>query len=145
MKLVDGMSLVEGERILGRYTVNVLRESSGTWSSTMIPLDATITNYRMMLRPHKKKYEPATLPGRYVRSVQMTRKGAYHCVEVLFVTNQFLYLILSTGKLDNFYEDLAAMKSPPPKFKFDDTVAQRDIERLISFFGRGAMDDETDD
>jgi hypothetical protein len=138
------MSLIEGERILGRYTVNVLRESAGTWSSTMMPMDATITNYRLMLRPHKKKYEPATLPGTLVRSAHMTHKGAFHCVEVLFVTNHFLYLILSTGKLDNFCEDLAAMKSPPPKFRFDDSVAQHDIERLINFFGRGIMDEGAD-
>jgi hypothetical protein len=138
--LVEVLNPEEGERILGRYTVNILRESGGTWTSTMMPMDATISNYRLMLRPHKKKYEPATLPARYIRSVEMTRKGNHHCVEIVFITQHILYIILGTGRLENFYEDLSAMKAPPPKFKFDESVARRDIERLINFFGREPLE-----
>jgi hypothetical protein len=129
--------LVEGERLLGRYTVVLLQQSSnGNWQTSPMQLDAVVTNYRLLLRPHRKKYTPACLPSHYIKSVELTVKGNHHCVALHLITNHYLCAMLSTGKLDNLYHDLSAMKQPPPRFAFDDKVARKDIERLITFFGR---------
>ena len=136
----DKAMLVEGERRLGRYTVVLLQQSNnGKWQPSIMQLDAVVTNYRLLLRPFRKKYTPACLPSHYIKKVELTVKGNHHCVEVRLITNHFLCVMLSTGKLDDLYHDLSAMKQPPPRYAFDDKVARKDIERLITFFGREPM------
>jgi hypothetical protein len=71
----------------------------------------------------------------------MAVRGHHHCVELHLITNHFLCAMLSTGKLADLYDDLRAMKQPPPRFAFDDKVARKDIERLITFFGREPLPD----
>jgi hypothetical protein len=129
--------LIEGERRLGRYTVVLLQQTNNDkWQPSVMQLDATVTNYRLLLRPFRKKYAPACLPSHYIKSVEMTVKGHHHCVELHLITNHYICAMLSTGKLDDLYHDLSAMKQPPPRFAFDDKIARKDIERLITFFGR---------
>ena len=127
---------LETERRLGRYTVVILQHASQGWAPSVMQLDAVVTNYRLLLRPFRKKYPPASLPSHYIRGIDLTRQGQYHCVAIELVTSHRLYLSLSTGKLENLHEDLCAMKTPPPRFRFDDKVAMYDIQRLITFFGR---------
>lgn len=134
---------VEGERRLGRYTVVILRQAGESWTPSMLQLDATVTNYRLLLRPHRKKYQPASLPENYISGILQTTQGRYHCVEIKLTTQHVLYLMLSTGRLEDFYDDLSAMKAPRPRFQFDDSVAKQDIERLITFFGREPLSQET--
>lgn len=136
--------LVESERLLGQYTAVILRyHASGKWGSSMIQLDAVVTNYRLLLRPHRKRYRPAALPARYVTQVELTRKGMYRCAMLSLTSGDVLCLSIQTGSLDDFHDDLRAMKIPPPKFRFDDKVARDDIERLITFFGREPLPDKT--
>lgn len=125
---------VEGEKRLGQYTIFILQHSSGGWMPAVMAMDGLVTNYRLMLRPTRKKYTPATLPGHYIKHVELTTRGSYHCVMLVLITGHELYLMPGTGKLDDLYDDLCTMKVPRPKFAFDDTVARRDIERLINFF-----------
>lgn len=133
----DKELLIDGERRLGRYTVVLLNQSEGgRWMPAIMQLDATVTNYRLLLRPFRKKYAPASLPKRYITSTAMTQQGNYHCIALELITNHILYLMLGTGKLEHLHDDLRAMKAPPPRFQFDDTVAKHDIERLITFFGK---------
>lgn len=127
---------VEGERRLGRYTVVILRQSGERWMPAMLQLDATVTNFRLLLRPHRKKYQPASLPQQYITTIEKALKDRYHCIELALTTGHLLYLMLSTGRPDDFYDDLHTMKTPRPNFQFDDTIAKQDIERLITFFGK---------
>lgn len=128
---------VEGENLIGRYTIVLLNQSrSGDWLPAIMQLDAIVTNYRLLLRPFRKKYAPASLPATYIAHSELTTQGKYHCVKLMLSTKDVLYMMLSTGKLDNLRDDLHAMKSPPTKFQFDDKVAKKDIERLITFFGK---------
>ncbi|MEL6307796.1 MAG: hypothetical protein AAFN11_03275 [Chloroflexota bacterium] len=132
----------EGEKQLGRYTVVLLNQSkSGRWMPSVMQLDAIVTNYRMLLRPHRKKYRPAWLPAKFIVSTELTRRGNWHCIAMKVRTNHVLYISLSTGKLDDLHDDLHAMRVPPPKYAFDDSVAKQDIERLITFFGRKPLTD----
>ncbi len=126
---------LKGERRLGRYTVVILqRVGEDGWMPAVMQLDALISNYRLLLRPFRKKYAPATLPAAYIDSIELTRRGNHHCVGLGLVTGDFLFLLSATGQLDHLYEDLKLMKVPPPRFKWDDKVAREDIQRLINFF-----------
>lgn len=129
--------LVEGEKAIGEYSVFILqRIGEDSWLPAVMPLDALVTNFRLMLRPMKKKYAPATLPAHYLRQITLTQKGRTHCIALMLITGHELYLINGTGKLDELFDDLTLMKVPRPKFQFDDKVARADIQRLISFFGK---------
>lgn len=135
-------TLAPGERLLGRYTVVLLQHTqAGGWQPSLMQLDAQVTNYRLMLRPMRKKYPPASLPSTVITRLALTRQSRYHCVAVSVNTGHWLYMTLSTGRLEHLYEDLHAMKQPPPRFRFDDRVAKADILRLITFFGRAPLPD----
>jgi len=135
---------VDGERTIGRYTIVLLNQlGNGRWQPAMLQLDAVVTNYRLLLRPFRKKYSPASLPSRYVRNATLTTQDKYHCVELRLITDHVIYMMLSTGKLDDLYDDLKAMKSPPVKFQIDDSLARNDIERLITFFGKQPLTDSS--
>lgn len=138
--------LVDGEKPIGEYSVFILqRVGEDNWSPAVMPLDALVTNFRLLLRPMKKKYAPATIPARYLRDITLTQKGHNHCVALTLITGHELYLINGTGKLDALYDDLSLMKVPRPKlqFQFDDKIAREDIQRLVSFFGKLATPKNT--
>lgn len=125
---------IEGERRLGRYTVVILQHSdTSNWTPSVMQLNTLISNYRIVLQPFKRKYSPATLPAHYIRHVAIERQGNYHCVSLQLITDDMLYLMLGTGNLNDLYDDLRVMKTPPPKYRFDETVAAADIQRLVDF------------
>lgn len=128
--------LVEGERTLGRYTVVILRHdpNQGRWSPSLMQLDTTVTNYRLLLRPFRKKYQPASIPQHYIHEIELAQVDHYHCVMMQLITKHFLYLMLATGKLDDLYNHLRAMTSPLSHLKFVENIPRQDIERLIRFF-----------
>ena len=127
-------NLINGERPLGHYTVVVLeRSSEGSWMPSVMPLSAIVTNYRLVLTPHKKRYQPATLPSHFIRQVNMATRDRYSCIELIVKSGHRLCLLMGTGKLDDLYHDLSAMKTPQPKFRFDENIAQKDIERLVTY------------
>lgn len=136
---------VDGEKRLGRYTVVILKDTRHGWRPAMMHLDCMVTNYRIMLRPFRKKYAPASLPARYVSVIELTKRGRYNCVRLQLITGHELYLMLGTGHLEDLEEDLQTMKIRRPRFQFDDRVARRDIERLITFFGREILPDAAPD
>jgi hypothetical protein len=135
------LNFVEGEKKLGRYTISLLQETDAGWLPTVLQFDATITNYRLFLRPFKRKYQPASIPASYIRAIKMTQFEGFHVVQLNFNPTGIIYMVMSSGKLDNLYDDLSAMKAPIPKFGWDVNVARDDIQRLINFFGRDALAD----
>ncbi|MGJ3239731.1 MAG: hypothetical protein ACFE0Q_13555 [Anaerolineae bacterium] len=142
--MIENDFFVDGENLLGRYTVVLLSQSeAGNWSPSTMQLDAMVTNYRLLLRPFRKKYRPASLPARYFKHTHLGLQDRYHCVTVQLITGHVLYMMLGTGKLDDLYNDLSTLKRPTPKFQFDDTIAKRDIERLITFFGKQPLHDSS--
>ena len=131
--MAETFDMIDGEKLLGHYTVVVLEQMAHGWQPTVMPLSAVVTNYRLVLKPYKKKYDPATLPSHFIKRVELTKRGRLNCIELRFRSMQSLFLMLSTGKLDDLYHDLSAMITPPPRFHFDEKVAQEDIKRLVSF------------
>ncbi len=134
MAILEADFFVDGEKRLGQYMVFIVERSGDSWSTAVMALDAVVTNFRLMLRPSRKKYSPAMLPGHYIRQVEMTTRGRIHCISLHLITEHNLFLTPATGKIEHFYDDLCAMKAPRPRFHADDTVARTDIERLVNYF-----------
>jgi len=133
----DGSNiLVDGENILGQYMVAALqRFPDGRWEPGMMQLSATVTRYRLLLQPSpaRKRYQPACLPATHIKGVEVTKCGGYHTLAITLPTGRVLYLIMSTGKLDDFHRQLNTIRMPQ-RVGFDERVARDDIERLIGFF-----------
>lgn len=130
---------LKDEKTLGRYSVSILRQlTANRWEPDTMMLDATITNYRLMLRPLRRKYAPASLPGRYIRTVALTRHDKFHCVGLYLITDDYLALTLATGRLEHLHGNLAQMIAKPANYKIDEQIARNDIERLIHFFNMNA-------
>jgi|GEM_PF-755126 len=127
------VTLLDDERELGRYTVVVLVRVGERWQPTLMPLTALVTNYRLILRPHRRKYEPASLPNYFFGKITMQRLDNYHCLQVKFINGDRLHLMLSTGNLDDLYSDLLAMRRRAPRFRFDGNVPRLAIQRLTRY------------
>jgi hypothetical protein len=108
----------------------------------MMQLSATVTRYRLLLQPSpfRKRYRPACLPATHIKNVQMVKRGGYHTVAITMPTNHILYLIMSTGKLEDLYNRLASIRLPQ-RVQFDERVARQDIERLIGYFAGSVLHD----
>jgi len=135
--------LIDGETILGQYMVAVLqRFPDGTWEPGMLQLSAIVTRYRLLLRPSpaRKRYRPACLPATHIQAVQITKRGGFHTLAITLLTGHVLFLIMSTGKLDDFHRHLASIRMPQ-RVQFDERVARADIERLIQYFAGSVLHD----
>lgn len=138
--------LIDGEKVLGQYMVAALQHfSDGTWEPGMLQLSATVTRYRLLLAPSpaRKRYQPACLPGYHIKSVKMTERGGYHTLAISMPTRQVLYLTMSTGKLEDFYQHLATI-SMPERVRFDERIDRSDIQRLIGYFAGDVLVDEAE-
>ena len=58
--------LVDGEEVLGRFQVEILAPGNHGWSPAVMAIEALVTNYRLLLKPFKKKYEHASIPNYYI-------------------------------------------------------------------------------
>jgi len=134
MAILEADFFVDGEKKLGQYTVFIVERNGDSWTAAVMALDAVVTNFRLMLRPSRKKYSPAMLPGHYIRHIEMTTRGRIHCISLQLITEHNLFLTPATGKIEYLYEDLCVMKVPRPRFHSDDSIARADIERLVNYF-----------
>lgn len=136
--MVDPKTLfMDGEHQLGRYMVGVLTETEGNWHVSLVQLDGVVTNYRLMLRPMRRRYAPACLPRHYLKAIDLTQQGHRHAVRLQLITGDCLHLVVSTGTLNDLFRDLKAMRKPP-RYQFDEAIARRDVERLVHFFAHDA-------
>lgn len=57
------IELVEGETIIGKYSVEIARWAGGRWNTTVPPLYVTLTQARLILQPQtRRRYDPAVIP-----------------------------------------------------------------------------------
>ena len=134
MSIKTSEIFVENERQLGRYSVEILMPTGGGWQPAVMPLEALVSNFRLLLKPFRKKYSHASIPSSYLTKVYENKLSNYLCVSLHLKTGHEIHLGTVSRYLPNLLEDLRAMRTPPPKFQFDESVARADIERLISYF-----------
>ena len=128
--------LVDGEEVLGRFQVEILAPSTDGWAPAVMAIEALVTNYRLLLKPFKKKYEHASIPNYFISTVEENKLDGFPCLSICIKTGHSFHLVIPRRHKKALYESLLKMNTPKPKFKMDENVARNDIQRLVSFFER---------
>jgi hypothetical protein len=139
------VTLQPAEKTLGRYTVDILRSADDDlWRPAMMQLDATVTTHRLLLRPFRRRYRPASLPATYFQRASIQQRGTYHCLSLCLKddspgTLQVLNLLVSTGRLSDFHRDVKAMLNPPGhrRYQLPPDVRPQHVRRLIARINQG--------
>lgn len=125
--------LVEGESFIDDYNVEIARWSNSHWSSTIPPLYAILTNFRIILQPHTRKhYDPAIIPTSYVYNVTELNAGR-HGIMLHLRTGHRIGMFVSGDPRRDFMANLRRLRGSKPNFKIDGDFNINTIQRLIDF------------
>jgi hypothetical protein len=128
---------IQGEKRLGLYQVQIARPLSNGWAAAVPPLNAMVTNYRLILQPQTRKpYEPASIPNTYITKVTDVALGHRNGVLVALKTGHQLNMYIALDQIKKFSKDMRQMLTPPVRGHFANVLAERDIQRLIEFINR---------
>jgi len=128
--------LVEGEFVLNRYQIEILAPDANGWSPAVMAIEAMVTNFRLLLKPFRKKYSHASIPNYYITSVDENEIDNFPCISICIKTGHVFHVVTPRRHRKQLYNDLIKMRVPKPKFKMDENVARNDIQRLVTFFER---------
>lgn len=128
--------LKDGEFVLGRYQIEILAPDAHGWSPAVMAIEALVTNFRLLLKPFRKKYQHASIPNYYVTSVDENVINDYPCISISIKTGHVFHVVTPRRHRKQLYNNLIQMRVPKPKFKMDENIARNDIQRLVAFFER---------
>ncbi len=128
---------VEGEIKLGQYQVAIVRYTVSGWIPTIPPLNAIVTNYRLILHPQTRRpYPPASIPNTYITKVADVELGQRPAVKICLKTGHRIYLYTSWSEGENLSESIMRMLTSPFGNTYKLNPAQRDLNRLIRFISK---------
>jgi hypothetical protein len=128
---------VEGEIKLGQYQVAIVRYTTTGWVPTVPPLNAYVTNYRLILHPQTRRpYPPASIPNTYITQVSDIELAQRPAVKICLKTGHRIYLHTTWSESDNLTETMMRMLTSPIGNSFELKPAQRDLNRLIRFISK---------
>lgn len=134
--LSESELFIEGENKLGQYQVSVVRYSKTGWVPTVPPLNALVTNYRLILQPQTRRpYDPASIPATYITSVNDVDLDGRPVALVCLKTGHKLYFMTSWNQGEKFSESVKNMMTPTDT-AFKAVLPPPDINRLIAFISR---------
>jgi len=126
--------LVDGETFIDDYNVEIARWSSSHWASTIPPLYAILTNYRVILQPHTRKhYEPAVIPTSYIGNVTELNSQR-HGIMLHLRTGHRIGMFVSGDHNHELMQNLRQMRGTKPNYKIDGDFNINTIQRIIDFF-----------
>lgn len=126
--------LLQGERRLGEYVVALIRRTPHGWSPTVPPLDALVTNYRMLLQPQTRRpYDPASIPANYIMRVREVEINSGLGIHVSLRTGHSLYILPSASHGSGMTDCLKALLTAPATSHFHLHPPSRDLQRLIDY------------
>lgn len=130
--------LLPGENQLGEYQVAIARYNQSGWTPTVPPLNATVTNFRLILQPQTRRpYNPASIPSTYITRVCDVMLGHRSGVLIDLKTGHQLYLFISWSNGTKLSETLHTMlTSPVGTNDFHHHLRLRDLKRIIQFISR---------
>jgi len=128
---------VEGETKLGQYQVAIVRYTASGWVPTVPPLNAIVTNYRLILHPQTRRpYPPASIPNTYITKVSDVELGQRPAVKIGLKTGHRIYLYTTWSEGENLTETMMTMLTSPIGNTYKLHPAQRDLNRLIRFISK---------
>jgi len=130
--------LLPGECKLGSYHVAILRYTPSGWSPTTPPLNALVTNYRLLLRPQtRRQYQPAVIPSHFIMQIGEVEMGYHKGVKIALKNGMRLYLTISYSEDDSHLtETVTKMMTSPLGNAYISDPAEEDLTRLISFISQ---------
>jgi hypothetical protein len=131
------IQLLEGERQLGQYQVQIARQTSSGWAAAALPLSAVVSNARLILQPiTRKPYPIASIPSHYIVKVYLETFGQRSGITVGLKNDYLVNLFVSWGQTDQFHADVKRMVTPSVRLHFIPNLSENDIVRLIETIGR---------
>lgn len=128
----SSIQLMPGERQLGQYQVNIARSTATGWVATVPPLNATVTNARLILKPQTlKPYPPASIPNNYIVKVCPIELGRRSGVLVSLRIGYELNMFVGWSQSERFLSDMSRMLTPSLRARFVPALSQEDVVRLI--------------
>ncbi len=132
--LTNQITLVPGESTLGQYQVAIVRYTASGWVPTVPPLNAVVTNFRIVLQPQtRRRYDPATIPSTYVMRVSEVQFGNTRGVRVALRDGLVLYLQMNWSDGDLLADAIKKMLISPVGKSFALHPTSRDLSRLLHF------------
>lgn len=129
----DADALLEGELSLGQFQISVMRYTPGGWVPTVPPLQANVTNYRLLLQPQqRRRVEPASIPNTFVTRVQDVLLGGRVAVSLHLKTGHQMHFVPQGGTGDSFSACVRQMLASPIGNRFEDELGARDLLMLIA-------------
>lgn len=126
--------LFSGENRLGQYQVAIIRHAASGWVPTVPPLNAYVTNYRLILYPQtRRKYEPAIIPSHIIVRVEDVELGPHKAVRVVLKTGHHVHMSISWSQGQHLAEAIRTMLTSPLGNSFNHKLSQQDLSRLIQF------------
>ena len=125
--------LLPGESKLGRYHVAILRHTSSGWVPTTPPLNALVTNYRLLMHPQtRRQYQPAIIPSSFITQVGKAELGYHKGVTIGLKNGMRLYMTINWSEDQELTDAITTMLTSPLG-TFIPHPAQEDLTRLIAF------------
>lgn len=127
--------LIPGEVKLGEYQVTIARYTPYGWSPSIPPLNALVSNYRLILQPQTRRhYAPASIPNTYITQVTEVDLGQHrHGLRISLKTGHRMYMFISWDQGAELVGALQKMLVSPVGNAFELKPAHADLERLIKF------------
>lgn len=134
----SSIPLLSGEQKLGEYQVAIARYSQSGWTPTVPPLNATVTNFRLILQPQTRRhYSPASIPSTYITKVCEVMLGHRSGVLIDLKTGHQLYLFISWSNGSKLSDTLHTMlTSPVGTNDFHHHLRLSDLKKIIQFISR---------
>lgn len=134
LSLSPQIEFVPGESQLGQYQLQIARLSSTGWSTTVPPLQAIVTNCRLILKPQTlKPYPPASIPQTYVISLRHRTFDRYPGVQVMLKGGYELNVVVGWSQTDLFVMHLRRMLIPASSIDWVPKLSENTLHRLIDF------------
>ncbi len=129
--------LFSGENQLGQYQVAIIRHAASGWVPTVPPLNAYVTNYRLILYPQtRRKYDPAIIPSHIIVRVDDVELGPHKAVRVVLKTGHHVHMSISWSQGQHLAEAIRTMLTSPLGNSFNHKLSQQDLSRIIQFISR---------
>lgn len=129
--------LLEGEKLIGDYQVQIARWRDNVWTATLPTLYMIVSNYRVILQPHsRKRHEPAIIPKRYITDVEELKMGFRRGVIIHLRTGHLIGMFIGDDPQRKVLRSLRAAFVPPSPVIFKPDIDLENLNKLIEFLDK---------
>ena len=130
--MADAVQFIKNERLLGEYQVQIARPTRSGWVGGIPPLQATITNQRLILvQQTRRPHPPASIPYTYIHKVMSLTLSRRTAVQIRLRMGHHLHLFIGWSQGEEFAEHLQSILIPSLRGRYQPELSADDVARLI--------------